>query len=580
MAEDSEHLDVSAGHAFQIDCHYFKGNEVVPEELSRGQNQSLDGGIMVMNQSLWFLPAQESHSGNYSCSFRYKNINKTSNKTFSISVAKHKCPKTTPTNVFLFKGIPFLNCDKDHLSKIRQLENVSDVTWSINKNCSTFMGPQDSCIFRFSTTSKIEEGLYTCLMNFTRYGNAYTAALTRNVIITNHPSTNLQKPRVVKPYGLETHTVEIGSIYELNCKALMGTSSKDDLEHPLPYWLSLNPFVRGWISHTESHTLISMLLYFCSGVAKQFQWKTGLDCRQSNTCTLFLCVLEDNMVYCHSNLTIEVKPEFLNIPFRCIVLTPLGSDNGTIILKPASQKDLHCALALVTAFTLVVLGLLMFYCFKVDLVLAYRNYSPCVKIQSDGKVYDAYVSYLHGQDKSVSPASTFALQVLPEVLENQLGYKMFISGRDELPGAAVHDVISEAVGKSRRLIIVLPSQAFTTSTDNTFVELVPEIPSEQLSMNNNIMIDSTENSALNWGPYECWVGLFDALVKGGLKVILVQVGGEIDESLLPGSLRYIKKTQGILKWKQHYTSKPNRKFWKQVCYRMPPVPRARTAVVV
>lgn len=56
---------------------------------------------------------------------------------------------------------------------------------------------------------------------------------------------------------------------------------------------------------------------------------------------------------------------------------------------------------------------------------------------TDGKMYDAYVSYLHCHDMSASSASTFALQVLPEVLENQLGYKMFISGRNELPGEGI-----------------------------------------------------------------------------------------------------------------------------------------------
>lgn len=54
---------------------------------------------------------------------------------------------------------------------------------------------------------------------------------------------------------------------------------------------------------------------------------------------------------------------------------------------------------------------------------------------TDGKLYDAYVSYLHGDDHSASFATTFALHVLPEVLEDRLGYKLFISGRDALPGA-------------------------------------------------------------------------------------------------------------------------------------------------
>lgn len=92
--------------------------------------------------------------------------------------------------------------------------------------------------------------------------------------------------------------------------------------------------------------------------------------------------------------------------------------------------------------------------------------------------------------------------------------------------------------------------------------------------------DLSESSRLNWGPYECWVGLYDALVKECLQIILVQVGGETDDAMLPESLRYIKNTQGILKWKQHYNSEPNGRFWKQMRYRMPPVRKAKTSVMV
>lgn len=146
---------------------------------------------------------------------------------------------------------------------------------------------------------------------------------------------------------------------------------------------------------------------------------------------------------------------------------------------------------------------------------------------------------------------------------------------------AVHDVISETVGKSRRLIIVLPTQGLTTSSNNK-MKLSNKTPHKEASFNNNIMMDPdrSEASRLNWGPYEYWVGLYDALVKECLKVILVQVGGEVDDSLLPESLRYVKHTQGILKWKQHYASEPNERFWKQMLYRMPPVRKAKTAVTV
>lgn len=54
---------------------------------------------------------------------------------------------------------------------------------------------------------------------------------------------------------------------------------------------------------------------------------------------------------------------------------------------------------------------------------------------SDGKLYDAYVAY----PSPCSPGyntevENFAIHTLPQVLEKACGYKLFIAGRDCLPG--------------------------------------------------------------------------------------------------------------------------------------------------
>lgn len=53
----------------------------------------------------------------------------------------------------------------------------------------------------------------------------------------------------------------------------------------------------------------------------------------------------------------------------------------------------------------------------------------------DGKLYDAYVAYPQpcavGFTKEVE---AFALHTLPQVLEKACGYKLFIAGRDCMPG--------------------------------------------------------------------------------------------------------------------------------------------------
>ena len=60
---------------------------------------------------------------------------------------------------------------------------------------------------------------------------------------------------------------------------------------------------------------------------------------------------------------------------------------------------------------------------------------------SDGKLYDAYVLYPKPQRESQShDVDTLVLKILPEVLEKQCGYKLFIFGRDELPGQGMFSV--------------------------------------------------------------------------------------------------------------------------------------------
>lgn len=53
----------------------------------------------------------------------------------------------------------------------------------------------------------------------------------------------------------------------------------------------------------------------------------------------------------------------------------------------------------------------------------------------DGKIYDAYVLYTKSSEgRSVCCLETFVCRILPDVLEKQCGYKLFLLGRDDLPG--------------------------------------------------------------------------------------------------------------------------------------------------
>ncbi|KAG9271297.1 interleukin-1 receptor type 1-like [Astyanax mexicanus] len=516
--------EIPAGHVFPLECTLddmkIRWGSEKQQELDM---ESLPAGMKIINQALWFLPAQPSHSGNYYCS-SWSNHSKEHNAMANFSVAVTN-RTSSPKTIHLSRDRNgFLNCKSNYMTKIFQLDPHSHVSWI--KNGTLLEG--DSLLL-IQNVAESDEGEYTCSVNFTHEGNVYTAAQTFRV--RTHYATIPQKPRVVKPQK-EIHSVTVGSRHDLNCKALVGTDQEDPVDPFQIYWL-----VNG---------------KYAERVSKHFIFNVSR-------------TVEHSTIYYQNNLTIlDIQKEFLHIPFMCVILNSKGSENGTAILIPATES--YWVMLPVAGCLVVALVLLVFHFFKVDLVLAYRKLSPCLKRQCDGKLYDGYVSYSHGNYKSMS----FALKILPEILEDHLGYKLFISGRDELPGGAVHDVIADAVKKCRRLIIVLGSRSST----------------EHLSLNNNErecyppLSDPTQTTNLNLDPYEWSVGLYDALVKGGLKIILVQVGGEVDEAQLPESLRYIRRTQGILRWKQDYITKPSGRFWKQLRYRMPLVQKVKLNAVV
>ncbi|GCB68589.1 hypothetical protein scyTo_0000912 [Scyliorhinus torazame] len=51
-----------------------------------------------------------------------------------------------------------------------------------------------------------------------------------------------------------------------------------------------------------------------------------------------------------------------------------------------------------------------------------------------GMTFDAYVIYPRSGSLDNINTSNFALRILPKILEETYGYKLYISGRDELPG--------------------------------------------------------------------------------------------------------------------------------------------------
>uniref|UniRef100_UPI00398EAD8B interleukin-1 receptor type 1-like isoform X3 n=1 Tax=Pristiophorus japonicus TaxID=55135 RepID=UPI00398EAD8B len=160
--------------------------------------------------------------------------------------------------------------------------------------------------------------------------------------------------------------------------------------------------------------------------------------------------------------------------------------------------------------------------------------------KTDGKRYDAYIIYPRSSCSSYSTnILVFVMDVLPQVLECQCGYKLFIPGRDDLPGEAFVDQVKTNIKESRRLIILM-----TKSFDKQLCTM-----------------------------FEQQVGLHDALMCNQMEVILIELEYHEDYSDFSESMRHIILKKGTIKWKNSEWEKKspsNSKLWKQVRYNMPP----------
>lgn len=217
-----------------------------------------------------------------------------------------------------------------------------------------------------------------------------------------------------------------------------------------------------------------------------------------------------------------------------------GIDTRTfILLKKEDMVDIPghvftrgmiiAVLISVIAVCVAIVGVI----YRVDLALIYRHFVGRDETLTDGKTYDAFVSYLKGCQPENREEHTFAVETLPRVLEKHFGYKLCIFERDVVPGGAVVDEIHSLIEKSRRLIIVL-SKSY---------------------MSNEVR-------------YELESGLHKALVERKIKIILIELTPVSDFTLLPQSLSLLKSHR-VLRWKPEESLSYNSRFWKNLLYLMP-----------
>ncbi|XP_059680288.1 interleukin-1 receptor type 1 [Gavia stellata] len=454
---------------------------------------------------IWFLPAMLEDSGDYECVIR------------NLTSCRKMCTKVTVferidglclNEKFAVEEVIFtLSSAKvvcPHLDYFRNEKNIQPVHWY--KDCQLLEGKR----FAFSNSDLIifnvtvhDQGNYTCETTYTYNGKQYN--ISRDISLTVEVSPPKKPPEISYPRN-NSIEVELGSQVTVDCN----TTGADGYE---VFWTGNGVYID--------------VFYMSRIFASPYEDETSYDGRPVHSVKLIIS---------------EVNSEDYEQPFVCQASNAFGQVASYIILKhrvPDLQRRLTGGL--VSLLILTFITLIIYKIFKIDLVLWYRNSVCAFASKEDGKIYDAYVLYTKSSGgRSFYHLETFVRRILPDVLEQQCGYNLFVLGRDDLPGEAVVSVADETLKQSRRLMIILGSETSSCC-------LLEDTSEQQLAM-------------------------YNALIRDGIQVILIEMDEIQDYTNMPESIRYIKQKHGAIQWKGDFSEKScsaNTRFWKKVRYQMP-----------
>ncbi|XP_008496332.1 interleukin-1 receptor type 1 isoform X2 [Calypte anna] len=470
-----------------------------------------DARIHQREGLLWFIPAMLEDSGLYECVVR--SLNHSNKKPINLSVFKNDNGLCFNGKMKFEQKVMSRNTGKiicPDLEYFKDEENDQpEVYWY--KECKPgfledkrlVLAERENAVL-IHNVSVQDRGNYTCRMVYTYMGKQYNVSRTMSLEVKERPVQ--MRPEFIYPKN-NTIQVELGSHVVMECNISSGINGL------IPFWQVNDEDVDSFdITYRE-----------------QF-YEKGMPHGIAVSGTKFNISKVEVKDYAHK--------------FFCHFT--YGSQHFTAYIKlerPAQNIQGYLIGGGVSLVSLVFLILFIYKIFKIDIVLWYwDSCHPFLgKKVSDGKIYDAYILYPRNRERGLYSSDIFALKILPEVLERQCGYNLFIFGRDDLPGEAVISTADEKIRQSRRVIVVL----------------VPE-PS---------CYSVTEDVS------EKHLAMYNALIQDGIKVILIELEKIQDYADMPEAIKYIKQKHGAIRWKGDFSERSHSastRFWKEVRYHMPP----------
>ncbi|XP_054831027.1 interleukin-1 receptor type 1-like isoform X2 [Eublepharis macularius] len=452
---------------------------------------------------LWFIPAKIEDSGFYEC-----RVGNSKRESKELQVFEKDDGLCFNKDVIYLQKLLLENNGNLVCPDLEYFESEDSplvVQWSKDCHPGLFEDKRFQALGHSLSINNVNErdkGIYVCRTMYTYMGKQYN--VSRAIHLNAYVSPE-KLPQIIYPHNNSVE-VELGSNFLIECNA------SGETREIFTSWE-----VNGSALEDFDNSLIVETYEYVSLSGK---WIVG---------TKF-------------NISVVKNKHYLT--FSCFVWTPTLDEIAVYItlLHPTKHIQSYLIGGLVSPLLIILAAVLTYKVFKVDIVLWYRqSCQPLFRKEvSDGKLYDAYVVYPSSVTNCIYSSDTFVLKVLPEVLEKQCGYNLFICGRDDLPGQAVISVVDEAVRLSRRVIIVLAPGSYSCS----------------------MLRDTTEQQ----------IAMYSALIQDEIKVILILLDKIKDYANMPESIKYLKQKHGVLIWKGDFLEQSqlaSSKFWKNVRYRMP-----------
>ncbi|XP_054915625.1 interleukin-1 receptor accessory protein-like 1 isoform X1 [Poeciliopsis prolifica] len=487
---------------------------------------SFDGARMSKEEdSIWFRPAELDDVGYYSCVLR--------NSTYCMKVSMSLIVAENDTDLCYNSKMRFF--EKAELSKCKNITcpDIEDfiqpgvepkIVWY--KDCKPKQWRQT--IERRRDTLFIKEvreddiGNYTCEIPFGNFVVRRTTELSVTAPVTD------QAPKILFPSESQMSIIEmaLGSPVNLTCSAFFGYNG--DVS-PLIYWKKEDNFIEDLDEERIQESDIKTIREHLG--EQEVSISLTIDSLEESDLGNYSCYVENSNGRRQANVKLIKKAELM-------YTVELAGGLGAILLL---------LICLVT----------LYKCYRIELMLFYRNHFGSEDIDGENKDYDAYLSYTKVDPDQWSQETReeerFALEILPDVLEKHYGYKLFIPDRDLIPtGSFTNDHfqddtrllrayiedVARCVDQSKRLIIVMtPSYVVRRG----------------------------------WSIFELETRLRNMLVTGEIKVILIECAelrGIMNYQEVE-ALKHTIKMLTVIKWRGPSSNKLTSKFWKQLLYEMP-----------